>query len=84
MSKKQSSRLELFLGWGSVSLILISVLAFFVTLIFAAFLSPEELNRNGIRQLVWIAYVGLPVGFAMLFTLLFLDSRKRRKKQLAK
>lgn len=69
------------LAIGAIVCIIVSVLAFLATLIIAATVDRQTLAAAGLKQIVWIAYVGLPVGFAMLLLLVFLNARNRKKQQ---
>lgn len=83
MSKKiaetQQSKLETVLAWGAVVCIGASVLSFLAVLIIAAIQSMRETPGGAYQALAWIAYVGMPAGFTMLFTLLIINLRKRSK-----
>lgn len=74
-----SSRLETALAWGAVVLIGAGVLSFVAVLVVAALQSRHSLVGGPYQALAWIGYVGVPVGFLMLFTLLILNARRRSK-----
>ncbi|MBB4072011.1 hypothetical protein [Canibacter oris] len=77
----QNSKLESVLAWGAVICIGASVLAFLVVLIIGAIQSTREVPGGSYQAIAWIAYVGMPLGFLMLFTLLFMNLSKRKREQ---
>lgn len=90
MSKKPAatqqtgSKLETFLGWGAVILIGASALSYFTILAIAAVQSLRGTPGGAYQALAWVAYIGMPIGFLLLFILLFLNIRKRGKQQAKK
>jgi RsiW-degrading membrane proteinase PrsW (M82 family) len=75
--------IERLLAYCSLGIIVISVVAYLSTLIAAWFISREALSESLWPVVVWLSYVGLPLGFVLLFVLLFLSMRRRSKAQRA-
>ncbi len=73
--------IEKILAYSSISIIVIAVISYITTLI-VAMAAGSEVLAEGLWQVVtFIAYVGLPVGFALLITLLIINfSRRGREK----
>lgn len=73
--------IERILAYSSISIIVIAVISYLTTLIVAMAVGRHVL-ANGLWQIVtFISYVGLPVGFALLITLLIINfSRRSREK----
>lgn len=79
--QQQSSVLEKILAYTSVSIIVIAVGAYLTTLI-VAMAAGREVLADGLWQIVtFISYIGLPIGFVLLITLLIMNfSRRGREK----
>ncbi|MDI6023801.1 hypothetical protein QBL02_09600 [Leucobacter sp. UT-8R-CII-1-4] len=79
--QQQSSVLEKILAYTSVSIIVIAVGAYLTTLI-VAMAAGREVLADGLWQVVtFISYIGLPIGFVLLITLLIMNfSRRGREK----
>lgn len=75
------TRFDRFLAYGASFLIVLSILAHLSTLIAAALTNRFVLTEFFWPVVVWIAYIGLPLGFLMLVILLFSTRRKRVKTQ---
>ncbi len=72
---------EKILAYSSISIIAIAVASYLTTLI-VAMVAGRKVLADGLWQVVtFIAYVGLPVGFVLLITLLIVNfSRRGREK----
>ena len=79
--QQQSSVLEKILAYTSVSIIVIAVGAYLTTLV-VAMAAGREVLADGLWQVVtFISYIGLPIGFVLLITLLIMNfSRRGREK----
>lgn len=79
--QQQSSVLEKILAYTSVSIIVIAVGAYLTTLV-VAMAAGREVLADGLWQIVtFISYIGLPIGFVLLITLLIMNfSRRGREK----
>lgn len=76
---KSHSRLERVLAYASVTIIVVAVLSYLTTL-FVAMAAGREVLAEGLWQIVvFMSYVGLPVGFVLLMVLLGLNFRRRGK-----
>lgn len=73
------SRLERILAYATLTIVVIAVLAFLATLI-VGLTSDREILAGGLwPAVVWVSYVGLPIGFLLLTVLLGLSMRRRGK-----
>jgi len=72
------SVVERVLAYASFSIMAIAVLAYLTTLIVAMVAGREALAANLWPAVVWISYVGLPVGFVLLMVLLGINFSRRR------
>lgn len=74
------SRLERVLAYAAVTIVALAVLAFFVTLVIGLTDSGREILASGGWPLVvWTSYIGLPIGFVLIITLLIVNNRRRAK-----
>ena len=74
----QASPVERVLASLSLSIIALAVLSFVATLIAGiAGASREALATGFWPVVVWVSYVGLPVGFVLIIALLLLSRRRR-------
>lgn len=75
---------EKILAYSSLSIIALAVASFFATLIAALAGASVNTLASGLWPIVsWIGYVGLPVGFVLMMTLLVLNRRRRKRELLA-
>ena len=73
--------IEKILAYSSISIIVIAVVSYITTLIVAMAVGREVLAEGLWQVVTFIAYVGLPLGFALLITLLIINfSRRGREK----
>ncbi|MBT1035806.1 hypothetical protein KJY78_05540 [Canibacter sp. lx-45] len=63
----------------AVASIALSILSYFVTLITAAIVGRDVLVAAGMQNIALLAYVGLPLGFFLIFVLLFRVQRRRAR-----
>ena len=82
MSEQQKPwAIEKILAYTSISIIVIAVISYITTLIVAMAIGREVLAEGLWQAVTFIAYVGLPLGFALLITLLIINfSRRGREK----
>lgn len=69
--------LERILAYAAVSIIVIAVASFITTLIVAMVAGREVLAQGMWQVVTFISYVGLPVGFLLVITLLIMNFRRR-------
>ena len=84
MSPEESnpSLTEKVLAYSALSIIALAIISFFATLIAALVGVEREVLAEGFWPVVtWIGYVGLPIGFLLIITLLII-TRRRRKSEL--
>lgn len=75
------SALERVLAYTSVAIIVLAVLSYLTTLI-VAMAAGREVLADGLWQIVvFMSYVGLPVGFVLLMVLLVMNFRRRAREQ---
>lgn len=75
----KSPVIEKLLAYASISIIVVAVVSYLTTLI-VAMVAGREALAHGLWQFVTaIAYVGLPIGFVLLITLLILNFSRRGK-----
>lgn len=67
---RKSSKLEAVLAYLAVFCIAASVIAYLATLILAMVLGRAALTENGLQNIAFVGYVGLPVGFVIVVVLL--------------
>lgn len=79
--QQQPSVLERVLAYTSVSIIVIAVASYLTTLIVAMVAGREVLAQGLWQFVVFISYVGLPVGFVLLMVLLGLNFRRRGREK---
>lgn len=72
---------ERVLAFTSLGLIALSVLSYLATILAAVFTNRQVLTESVWPVVVWFSYVGLPVGFVLLITLLVLNMRRRSRAQ---
>lgn len=73
------SLFERILAYTAITLIVVAVLSFLATLISGMIVDREVLAQGFWPFLVWISYVGLPVGFVLLMVLLVTTFVKRSR-----
>lgn len=77
-----TSRLERVLAYLALTFIALALLSFFSTLIAGiAGVSREALAAGFWPVVTWVSYVGVPIGFGLIITLI-LVSRNRRMREL--
>ena len=73
-----TTRIERVLAYATLSIIALAVVAYVTTIIVG--MNDREALVGGLWPLVtWIAYVGLPIGFVLLVTLLIINLRRRSR-----
>lgn len=78
----KSPVLERVLAYSSVAIMVIAVLSYLTTLIVAMAAGREVLAQGLWQFVVFVSYVGLPVGFVLLMVLLGINfSRRGREKR---
>lgn len=79
-AENTSTRLERTLAFLSLSIIAIAVISFFATLVAGLLGVTREELASGLWPVVtWVSYVGLPVGFVLMITLILLTRRRRSR-----
>lgn len=73
--------IERILAFSSLGLIALAVVSYLATLFTAMFTSREVLTEDVWPVVVWISYVGLPLGFILLIVLIIINMRRRSKAQ---
>lgn len=68
---------ERVLAFASLAMIAVAVVAYLTTLIVAMAAGREALATSLWPLIVWISYVGLPVGFLLLIALLVINFSRR-------
>lgn len=77
------SRLERILAYLALFVIAIALASFFATMIAAlAGVSRETLAIGFWPIVAWIGYVGLPIGFLLIISLLLVTRRRRKQEYL--
>lgn len=76
-NQEKHSVLERILAYAAVSIIVIAVASFITTLIVAMVAGREVLAQGMWQVVTFISYVGLPVGFLLVITLLIMNFRRR-------
>ncbi|MDA3147467.1 hypothetical protein JSO19_08745 [Leucobacter sp. UCMA 4100] len=77
------SLVEKVLAYSSLSIIALAIISFFATLIAALVGVERQVLAEGFWPVVtWIGYVGLPIGFVLIMTLLILTRRRRKREFL--
>lgn len=74
-----ASRLDIVLTYTAVACIALAVLSYLVTLVIAALIGRDALLAAGLQKIALIAYVGLPLGFVIIFIMLFRTQHKRAR-----
>jgi ABC-type transport system involved in multi-copper enzyme maturation permease subunit len=75
------SALERVLAYAAVSIIVIAVISYLTTLM-VALAAGREVLADGLWQVVvFISYVGLPVGFVLVLILLAINFRSRSRER---
>lgn len=76
------SPLERILAWATVTIIVVALGSFFATLIVG--LNDRQTLATGLWQFVYdVSLIALPIGFALLITLIVLSSRRRSREARA-
>lgn len=73
----QHSTLERVLAFSTLAIMAIAVASYLTTLVVSMVAGREALAESMWPVVVWISYVGLPVGFVLLMVLLGLNYRRR-------
>ncbi len=81
---KKFSVAERVLAYAAFAIIVIAVAAYLTTLIVAMVAGREVLAASLWPAVVWISYVGLPVGFVLLMVLLGINFSRRGSSRGAK
>ncbi|WP_217133803.1 hypothetical protein [Leucobacter chinensis] len=77
------SLVEKVLAYSSLSIIALAIISFFATLIAALVGVEREVLAEGFWPVItWIGYVGLPIGFVLMMTLLVITRRRRKREFL--
>lgn len=71
------SVVERVLAYSAFAIIVIAVAAYLTTLVVAMVAGREALAANLWPAVVWISYVGLPIGFVLLMVLLGINFSRR-------
>ncbi len=74
---KKYSIVERTLAYASFTIMAVAVAAYLTTLIVGMVAGREALAANLWPIVVWISYVGLPVGFVLLMVLLGINFSRR-------
>ena len=78
MSEQQKpSVLERVLAYASIAIIVVAVVSYLTTLVVAMVAGREALAHGLWQFVVFVSYVGLPVGFVLLMVLLGVNFRRR-------
>lgn len=73
----QHSALERVLAFSTLTIMALAVAAYLTTLMVGMIAGRQALAESMWPVVVWISYVGLPVGFVLLMVLLGLNYRRR-------
>lgn len=73
--------IERILAISALSLIALAVLSYIATLVVAMVGNRVLLTESMWPIVVWISYVGLPLGFVLLIVLLVTNMRRRSRQQ---
>ena len=68
---------ERLLAYSSLTIIAVAVAAYLTTLVVAMVAGRDALAASMWPVVVWISYVGLPIGFVLLMILLVLNFSRR-------
>lgn len=78
-----ASVLEQILAYAALTIIGVAVVSFFATLIAALSGVDQSVLTDGFWPFItWLGYVGLPIGFVLIITLIIITRRRRKREFL--